>query len=44
MAAGKDADARAIWSKLANDPDAVAVKNEAEIRLGELSAKPAGRS
>jgi predicted negative regulator of RcsB-dependent stress response len=44
MTAGKDADARAIWERLSTDPDAVAVKNEAEIRLGELSAKSAGRS
>jgi predicted negative regulator of RcsB-dependent stress response len=44
MTAGKDAEARAIWERLSTDPDAVAVKNEAEIRLGELSAKSAGKS
>ena len=44
MNAGNDADARAIWAKLASDPDAVAVRNEAEIRLGELAARPAGKS
>jgi predicted negative regulator of RcsB-dependent stress response len=44
MAAGKDSEARSIWEKLATDPDAVAVRNEAEIRLGELSARAAGKS
>jgi predicted negative regulator of RcsB-dependent stress response len=44
MAAGKDVEAQAIWERLSTDPDAVAVKNEAEIRLGELSAKSAGKS
>jgi hypothetical protein len=42
-AAGKDPEARAIWEKLAADPDAMVVKSEAEIRLGELAVKPAGR-
>lgn len=44
MAAGKDAEARALWEKLVNDPNALPVRNEAEIRLGELSAQPAGKS
>lgn len=44
MTAGKVAEARAIWERLATDPDALAVQNEAEIRLGELSARPAGKS
>jgi predicted negative regulator of RcsB-dependent stress response len=42
--AGKDADARQLWQKLLDDPDAVAVQTEARVRLGELSAKPAGKS
>jgi len=41
MAAGKDQEARAIWDKLAADPDAAVVKDEAAIRIGELAAKPA---
>jgi predicted negative regulator of RcsB-dependent stress response len=41
MAAGKDQEARAIWEKLAADPDAAVVKGEAAIRIGELAAKPA---
>lgn len=44
MAADKDAEARAIWEKLATDPKALPVKNEAQVRLGELDAKPAGKS
>jgi hypothetical protein len=44
MAAGKDADARALWEKLVDDPDALQVRSEAEVRLGELSARPAGKS
>lgn len=44
MSAGKDAEARAIWERLAADPDASVVKVEAELRLGELSARPAGKS
>jgi predicted negative regulator of RcsB-dependent stress response len=44
MLAGKNEEARALWEKLATDPNANAVRNEAEIRLGELSAKPAGKS
>jgi predicted negative regulator of RcsB-dependent stress response len=44
MAAGKTAEARTIWERLANDPEAVLVRSEAEIRLGELSAQPAGKS
>lgn len=44
MSAGKMAEARAIWERLANDPDATVVRNEARIRLGELSAQSAGKS
>jgi predicted negative regulator of RcsB-dependent stress response len=44
MVAGKNEDARALWEKLANDPMALSVRNEAEVRLGELSVKPAGKS
>ena len=44
MAIGKNAEARAIWEKLATDPDALMIRNEAEIRLGELTAQPAGKS
>jgi predicted negative regulator of RcsB-dependent stress response len=44
MASGKSAEARVIWERLATDPDALMLRNEAEIRLGELDAKPAGRS
>jgi len=44
MAAGKTAEAKAIWEKLAADPSAVSVHNEAQIRLGELTAAPAGKS
>ena len=44
MATGKDIEARAIWEKLAADPDAAMVKSEAQIRLGELATKPAGKS
>ena len=44
MLAGKDAEARALWEKLVADPNAIAVRNEALVRLGELSAKPAGKS
>jgi predicted negative regulator of RcsB-dependent stress response len=44
MTAGKNAESRAIWERLVNDPDATVVRNEAEIRLGELSAQPAGKS
>ena len=40
MAAGKNADARAIWAELAKDPVST-LADEARIRLGELSAKPA---
>jgi len=43
MAAGKDPEALAIWQKLAADPDAAVVKNEVEIRLGELATKPAAK-
>jgi predicted negative regulator of RcsB-dependent stress response len=44
MAAAKNVEARAIWEKLAADPEAVALKNEATMRLGELTARPAGTS
>jgi predicted negative regulator of RcsB-dependent stress response len=43
MAIGKDTEARAIWERLASDPDAVVVKAEAQIRLGEMATKPASR-
>ena len=43
MAGGKNAEAKAIWEQLANDPDAAVVRNEAVIRLGELDAQPAGK-
>jgi len=44
MATGKDIEARAIWERLASDPDATVVKAEAQIRLGEMTTKPAGKS
>ena len=44
MLAGKNAEAQSLWQKLADDPNAAPVHNEAQIRLGELAAKPAGRS
>ena len=44
MLAGNVAAARALWERLANDPNAMAVRNEAMVRLGELSAKTAGKS
>lgn len=44
MAAGKNQDAKKLWQELADDPDAVAVHNEATVRLGELTAQPAGKS
>ena len=44
MASGKNSEARAIWERLAKDPDANVVRNEADIRLGELDAQPAGKS
>lgn len=42
--AGKNADAVAIWQKLIEDPNALALRSEAQIRLGELQAKPVGKS
>jgi predicted negative regulator of RcsB-dependent stress response len=39
-AAGKPAEARAIWTELSADP-ASTLADEAKIRLGELTAKPA---
>ena len=44
MLAGKDGEARALWEKLATDPNALPVRNEAQVRLGELDAKTAGKS
>jgi hypothetical protein len=44
MVADKDAEARTIWRELIDDPEAVAVKSEATVRLGELEVRPAGRS
>lgn len=44
MAAGNDGEAQALWESLLKDPDAIAVHNEATMRLGELTAKPAGQS
>lgn len=44
MAAGKNAEALALWQELADDPKATVVHAEARIRIGELSAKPAGQS
>ena len=40
MAGGKGADARVIWAELAKDPTGT-LADEARIRLGELTAKPA---
>ena len=40
MAAGKSAEARAIWTELSEDPLST-LADEARIRLGELTAKPA---
>ena len=44
MASGKDVEARALWEKIASDPDAAVVRSEAQIRLGEMATKPAGKS
>jgi predicted negative regulator of RcsB-dependent stress response len=44
MAAGRNAEARPIWEKLASDPNAITVRNEAQVRLGELTVQPAGKS
>lgn len=44
MLAGKPAEAKAIWERLVSDPSASIVRNEAEIRLGELAAQTAGKS
>lgn len=43
-AAGKIPEAKAIWERLADDPGAAIIHNEAQIRLGELLAQPAGKS
>jgi predicted negative regulator of RcsB-dependent stress response len=40
MAAGKNAEAKAIWEALAADP-AAPLRTEASMRLGELSVQPA---
>ena len=42
--AGKNAEARELWERLRNDPEASLVHSEADIRLGELSAQTAGKS
>lgn len=44
MAAGKNAEAKTLWQQIAADPDAAGIHNEAEVRLGELEAQPAGKS
>ena len=44
MAGGNDARAKTLWEKLATDPAALPVRNEAEVRLGELTVRPAGKS
>lgn len=44
MAANKNAEAKAIWESLLDNPDATTVKAEANIRLGELNARPAGKT
>lgn len=38
MLAGRNAEAKAIWERLSTDPTAQIVRNEAQIRLGELAA------
>jgi predicted negative regulator of RcsB-dependent stress response len=43
MVAGKLDQARAVWQRLLDDPEAVNVHSEAEIRLGELTARTAGQ-
>lgn len=43
MLAGKNAEAKALWQALADDPSNP-VRTEARVRLGELSAQPAGKS
>lgn len=42
--AGKNAEAKELWERLKKDPEASLVHSEADIRLGELDAKTAGRS
>ena len=44
MLANRNSEAQALWEKLAADPNALPVHNEAEVRLGELAAKSAGKS
>jgi tetratricopeptide (TPR) repeat protein len=41
--AGDTATAHKLWSQLATDPSAESVASEARVRLGELTARPAGR-
>jgi predicted negative regulator of RcsB-dependent stress response len=43
MATGKEAEARAIWERLSTDPDAVFVRSEAQVRLGEMVVKSASK-
>lgn len=43
MAGGQLDRARVIWQRLLDDPKAASVHNEAQVRLGELTAKPAGQ-
>jgi predicted negative regulator of RcsB-dependent stress response len=40
QASGNDAEAKAIWERLAADPEAP-VRSEAQVRLGELTVRPA---
>ena len=42
-AAGKTDEARTAWSELATNASYASVAGEAKVRLGELTAKPAGR-
>jgi predicted negative regulator of RcsB-dependent stress response len=42
--AGDVPGARKIWEQLATDPKATGLSSEAKVRLGELEAKPAGKS
>jgi TolA-binding protein len=41
--AGKNDDAKKIWEELASRPDSPSTA-EAKVRLGELSAAPAGKN
>ena len=42
--AGRTAEAKALWERLVKDPNATLDRNEAQVRLGELSAQTAGKS